>query len=93
MRVQIVRWRRIVGRLKLHVRSGIDGPQHDRRLGALRAMFALLPMLGGWSLPLIPTAIVALGGCPGYWAIGLMDTITQGRLARTCDDDGCHLVG
>ncbi|MFI7060027.1 hypothetical protein ACIBL3_03510 [Kribbella sp. NPDC050124] len=60
--------------------------------GGLIAAFALLPVTGMVSLLLLPLGVVALRGCPMCWAIGLVQTISRGRLQRTCDDGRCRLT-
>ncbi|MFI9510073.1 hypothetical protein [Nocardia sp. NPDC052566] len=70
-------------------------PRHMARgalgFGALAAAFALLPVFGAVSLLLAPIGLVALRGCPMCWAIGLLETISRGRLQRTCTDGVCEL--
>ncbi|MDL4775276.1 hypothetical protein [Actinomadura xylanilytica] len=71
-------------------------PRHLLRgavgLGALIGSFALLPVLGLGSLLLAPIGLLALRGCPACWAIGLMQTISMGRLRRACMDGRCELT-
>lgn len=66
------------------VRGGIG-------FGALIAAFALLPVTGPVSLLLAPVGLLALRGCPVCWALGLAETISMGRLKRTCVDGHCEL--
>jgi hypothetical protein len=70
-------------------------PRHLLRgaagFGALIASFALLPLLGPAGLLLAPIGLLALRGCPTCWAIGLMQTISMGRLQRSCEDGRCEL--
>lgn len=71
-------------------------PKHLARggigFGALIGSIALLPLLGPFGLALLPIGLVALRGCPMCWAIGLMQTISRGRLQRTCEDGACTLT-
>ncbi|GLZ81366.1 hypothetical protein Afil01_61730 [Actinorhabdospora filicis] len=70
-----------------HILKGVLG------FGSLIGAFALMPFVGLWSLLLLPLGVVALKGCPMCWTLGLIATISRGRLKRQCDDDGvCHLV-
>ncbi|MBE1537249.1 hypothetical protein [Actinomadura algeriensis] len=61
-------------------------------LGALVGAVALLPETGPWSLLLLPVALAALRGCPTCWAVGLAQTISRGRLRRSCVDGRCTVV-
>ncbi|MEV6110395.1 hypothetical protein AB0M28_37695 [Streptomyces sp. NPDC051940] len=71
-------------------------PRHLARgavgFGALVASLALLPLVGPVSLLLAPLGLFALRGCPMCWAVGLMETISAGRLRRTCTDGRCELT-
>ncbi|MGW6980636.1 hypothetical protein ACWGE1_14495 [Streptomyces sp. NPDC054932] len=60
-------------------------------LGALIGAFALLPLYGPVTLALAPLGLVALRGCPMCWAIGLVQTLSRGRLRRECTDGYCEL--
>ena len=51
--------------------------------------FALIPVVGPTSLLLLPLGVVALRGCPTCWTIGLIETISRGRLQRDCADGQC----
>ncbi|MGW6691951.1 hypothetical protein [Streptomyces sp. NPDC054961] len=70
-------------------------PRHLARgalgFAALAGSLALLPLTGPASLLLAPVGLIALRGCPMCWAIGLMETISAGRLRRSCTKDGCEL--
>lgn len=68
-----------------HVARGVIG------FGAAIAGFALIPWVGLWSLLLLPVGAVALRGCPTCWVIGLIETISRGRLQRECADGVCRL--
>ncbi|NNH72819.1 hypothetical protein HLB23_23675 [Nocardia uniformis] len=71
-------------------------PRHVARgaigFGALLGSFALMPVVGFVSLLLLPVGLLALRGCPTCWAIGLLQTISRGRLRRSCEDGACRLV-
>lgn len=67
------------------VRGGIG-------FGGLIASIALLPVAGPVSLLLLPIGVLALRGCPMCWTIGLIQTISRGRLQRSCADGQCHLT-
>ncbi|MET8751983.1 hypothetical protein ABZW32_18050 [Streptomyces sp. NPDC004667] len=84
--------------------TGADGPDFasaslPRHLirgligfGSLIASVALVPVTGPVSLLLLPVGVLALRGCPMCWAIGLMQTISRGRLQRSCEDGRCTLT-
>ncbi|MEU3777892.1 hypothetical protein AB0F11_32805 [Streptomyces sp. NPDC032472] len=71
-------------------------PRHLARgalgFGALAGSLALLPLVGPASLLLAPVGLVALRGCPMCWAIGLAETVSAGRLRRSCTDGRCELT-
>jgi hypothetical protein len=60
--------------------------------GALTGAVALIPLVGWVSLVLLPVGLLALRGCPTCWAVGLGETISRGRLRRTCEDGKCTLI-
>lgn len=60
--------------------------------GAVIGSVALIPALGPISLVLLPVGLVALRGCPTCWTIGLIQTLSRGRLQRSCTDGTCQLV-
>ena len=60
--------------------------------GGLIGSFALIPVVGLISLLLLPLGFVALRGCPTCWTIGLIETISRGRLQRACVDGQCTLT-
>ncbi|WP_234344080.1 hypothetical protein [Streptomyces sp. WM6372] len=70
-------------------------PRHLARgavgFGALVGSLALLPLAGPASLLLAPVGLVALRGCPMCWAIGLAETVSAGRLRRSCTNGSCEL--
>lgn len=59
--------------------------------GALVGTIVLLPRMWPVAVLLVPVALVALRGCPMCWAIGLAQTITRGRLRRSCEDGMCTI--
>lgn len=71
-------------------------PRHLARgaigFAALIGAFALLPWTGVASLLLAPLGFIALRGCPTCWAIGLIQTISMGRLHRSCRAGHCQLT-
>ncbi|MFG1624397.1 hypothetical protein [Kribbella sp. NPDC049227] len=71
-------------------------PRHLARgalgFGGLIGAIALLPVTGPVSLLLLPLGILALKGCPTCWVIGLIETISRGRLQRACGDGRCTLT-
>lgn len=71
--------------LPRHLVRGVLG------FGALIASVALLTAVGPWSLLLAPAGLVALRGCPACWVLGLRETLSRGRLERTCVDGRCEL--
>ncbi|MFE3223449.1 hypothetical protein [Nocardia sp. NPDC059228] len=69
-----------------HLARGVIG------FGLLAGSVTLAPVFGIPSLLLLPIGVLALRGCPMCWAIGLIQTISRGRLQRSCTDDACHLT-
>ncbi|MEV5315531.1 hypothetical protein [Streptomyces sp. NPDC052610] len=71
-------------------------PRHLARgavgFGALAGALALLPVTGPVSLLLAPVGLIALRGCPMCWAIGLVETVSAGRLRRSCTNGRCELT-
>lgn len=76
--------------------AGATVPRHLARgllgFGALAGALILLPTIGPASLLLAPIGLLALRGCPMCWAIGLAQTVSAGRLRRSCTDGRCALV-
>jgi len=70
-------------------------PRHLARgaigFGLIGSAFALIPSLGPAALLLAAPGFLALRGCPTCWIVGLIETISAGRLRRTCTEDGCTL--
>jgi hypothetical protein len=71
--------------LPRHVARGVVG------FGSIAGGLALLPVVGVTSLLLLPVGLVALRGCPMCWTMGLIQTISAGRLRRNCGETGCEL--
>jgi hypothetical protein len=72
-------------------------PRHLARgaagFGGLIGSFALIPVTGPVSLLLLPFSVLALRGCPMCWTIGLIQTLSGGRLQRSCENGHCELTG
>ncbi|QDQ09918.1 hypothetical protein [Streptomyces spectabilis] len=70
-------------------------PRHLARgalgFGALAGSALLIPVVGLVSLLLAPLGLLALRGCPLCWAIGLLQTVSNGRLRRSCEGGRCEL--
>ena len=69
-----------------HVVRGVVG------FGALVGAVTLIPVFGPISLLLLPAGLFALRGCPMCWMIGMAQTISRGRLQRSCGDGRCSLT-
>ncbi|MFC8720666.1 hypothetical protein [Kitasatospora sp. NPDC057198] len=71
-------------------------PRHLLRgavgFGAVAAGLGLLPVVGVVALLLVPVGLFALRGCPMCWAIGLLQTVSRGRLRRECADGRCSIA-
>ncbi|MGW0394851.1 hypothetical protein ACWDYJ_29005 [Streptomyces sp. NPDC003042] len=72
--------------LPRHLVRGVIG------FGGLIGSVAFIPMAGPVSLLLLPVGLLALRGCPMCWTVGLIQTISRGRLQRTCEDGRCKLT-
>ncbi|MEU2038552.1 hypothetical protein [Nocardia niwae] len=76
--------------------ASVSVPRHLARgvigFGALIGAIALMPVLGAFGLLLAPVGFLALRGCPTCWLIGLMQTVSRGRLQRSCTDGQCRLT-
>jgi hypothetical protein len=59
--------------------------------GLIGSAVALMPSSGPAALLLAAPGLVALRGCPICWIAGLVETISAGRLKRTCTKDSCTL--
>lgn len=71
-------------------------PRHLLRgaigFGLIIGAIALVPVLGPVILLAAPLGLIAFRGCPTCWAIGLVQTISRGRLERSCKDGVCTLT-
>ncbi|MFJ2823452.1 hypothetical protein ACIO7M_20360 [Streptomyces toxytricini] len=71
-------------------------PRHLARgavgFGSLIGGTALAFTVGPAALLLLPVGLVALRGCPMCWTIGLVQTVSRGRLRRSCEDGRCTLA-
>lgn len=79
-----------------HERSALASTSIARHLargaigfGLIGSAVALVPSIGPASLLLALPGMVALRGCPTCWIAGLIQTISAGRLRRTCTETGC----
>lgn len=59
--------------------------------GLIGAAIALTTSVGPAALLLTPFGLVALRGCPTCWCVGLVQTISAGRLERSCTATDCTL--
>ncbi|MFD7733882.1 hypothetical protein ACFV6F_26325 [Kitasatospora phosalacinea] len=87
------RWRSLIGgsdhasaTLPRHLLRGAAG------FGAIGAGPALLPVVGLSALLLVPVGLFVLRGCPMCWTIGLLQTLSRGRLQRSCADGRCSIA-
>jgi hypothetical protein len=71
--------------LPRHLARGLFG------FGTMAAGFALVPVLGLAALLLVPFGLLPLRGCPMCWTMGLIQTLSAGRLRRECVDGRCEL--
>ncbi|MFI6940972.1 hypothetical protein ACIBI4_16990 [Streptomyces sp. NPDC050418] len=71
-------------------------PRHLARgavgLGLIVGSIALVPVAGPVALLGALPALVAFRGCPTCWAVGLVQTVSRGRLRRRCEDGVCTLT-
>jgi hypothetical protein len=71
-------------------------PRHLARgsvgFGLLFGGIALAPVIGPAAFIASPLGLVALRGCPACWALGLAETVSQGRVRRQCEDGSCSLT-
>jgi hypothetical protein len=68
-----------------HLARGVLG------FGLIGASIALTVNVGPAALLLAPVGLVALRGCPTCWCVGLIQTISAGRLQRSCTGTDCML--
>jgi hypothetical protein len=72
-------------------------PRHLARgalgFGLIGAAFGLAAVVSPLALLLAPVGLIPLRGCPMCWTLGLIQTISAGRLRRSCDSggEGCAL--
>jgi hypothetical protein len=59
--------------------------------GLIGAGLGLTVVIGPAALLLAPAGLVALRGCPMCWTVGLVETISSGRLKRQCSGEGCRI--
>ena len=59
--------------------------------GLIGLAIALATRVGPAALLLAPLGLVALRGCPTCWTVGLIQTISAGRLERSCTEAKCTL--
>ncbi|REE98415.1 hypothetical protein [Thermomonospora umbrina] len=71
--------------LPRHLARGLIG------FGSFAGAFVLLATVGPVGALLLPVGLLALRGCPTCWTIGLVQTVSRGRLERTCVDGRCEL--
>ncbi len=69
-----------------HLLRGVVG------FGVITGSIALVPFAGPATLLAAPLGLVALRGCPTCWVIGLVQTVSRGRLYRKCADGVCTLT-
>ncbi|MFD7630108.1 hypothetical protein ACFV7Q_29485 [Streptomyces sp. NPDC059851] len=72
-------------------------PRHLARgaigFGLVIGSICLVPVVGPAALLAAPLALVAFRGCPTCWMVGLVQTVSRGRLERRCADGVCTLTG
>ena len=68
-----------------HLARGVLG------FGLLIASVTLIGAIGPISAILFPVGLLALRGCPTCWAIGLVQTISRGRLEQSCQHGSCRM--
>ncbi|MEY9858279.1 uncharacterized membrane protein YtjA (UPF0391 family) [Catenulispora sp. GAS73] len=71
--------------LTRHLARGVIG------FGGIAGGVALIPFVGIAALLLVPVGLVALRGCPMCWTMGLVQTLSAGRVRRECVDGRCEL--
>ncbi|MGC9382779.1 hypothetical protein [Streptomyces sp. MH13] len=72
--------------LPRHLARGVIG------FGVIVGSIAMVPVVGPAALLAAPLALVAFRGCPTCWMVGLVQTISRGRLERECVDGVCTLT-
>jgi hypothetical protein len=58
--------------------------------GLIASALALIPSIGVAAFLLAPPGLVALRGCPMCWTIGLIETVSAGRVVRSCSGEVCR---
>ncbi|MGW8768202.1 hypothetical protein ACWGN5_37645 [Streptomyces sp. NPDC055815] len=69
-----------------HLARGVIG------FGLIIGSIAMVPVAGPATLLAAPLALIAFKGCPTCWMVGLVQTISRGRLERECVDGVCTLT-
>jgi hypothetical protein len=76
--------------------AGSSVPVHLLRgglgFGLLIGSVVSLRVLGPAALIPAAAGVAVLRGCPTCWAIGLVETISRGRLRRACADGSCRVT-
>ncbi|WP_282692786.1 hypothetical protein [Streptomyces sp. CC208A] len=71
-------------------------PRHLARgavgFGLIAGAIALVPVAGPVALLAALPALIAFRGCPTCWTVGLVQTVSRGRLERRCADGVCTLA-
>jgi hypothetical protein len=60
--------------------------------GLLIGSAGLFHVIGAAALILAAAGVAVLRGCPTCWAIGLVETISRGRVKRACDGGTCRVT-
>jgi hypothetical protein len=68
-----------------HLARGVVG------FGLIGGGIALATGVGPVALLLAPFGLFALRGCPTCWIVGLIQTMSAGRLKRNCTEANCTL--
>jgi hypothetical protein len=68
-----------------HLARGVLG------FGLIALAIALAAAVTPAALAIAPLGMVALRGCPTCWTVGLIETISAGRLERACAENSCSL--
>jgi hypothetical protein len=71
----------------VHLARGAAG------FGLIGAGFGLSAIVGPATLLLVIPGMVALRGCPMCWIVGLVETVSAGRLRRDCTESGRCAIG
>jgi hypothetical protein len=71
----------------VHLARGAAG------FGLIGVGFGLSAIVGPATLLLVIPGMVALRGCPMCWIVGLVETVSAGRLRRDCTESGRCAVG